>query len=86
MSSTDFREQVLQTLGVFEEELEFRLSAPITKEKIDAIVKLHEAEVERIIGEDETHWTDHWGQEHNVPTDAMSARNGLRAEQRKRNV
>lgn len=35
-----------------------------------------------VIGENETHWTDHWNEEHNVPTDTMNARNALRAELR----
>lgn len=37
-----------------------------------------------VIGDDETHWIDHFGIEHNVPTDGMNARNNLRAEARQR--
>lgn len=37
-----------------------------------------------LIGEKETHWTDHFGDEHNVPTDGMNARNSLRDELRQK--
>lgn len=37
-----------------------------------------------LIGEDETHWTDHWGEEHNSITDTMRERNSMRAELRQK--
>lgn len=35
-------------------------------------------QIEAAIGEDERCWTDHFGVGHNVPTDGMDFRNGLR--------
>ena len=50
--------------------------------ELDAILSAVYEATRGVIGEDETHWTDHWGEEHNSLTDNMTSRNGLRKEQR----
>lgn len=39
-------------------------------------------EIDAVIGANETHWIDRWGEEHNVPTDDMMARNDARDDMR----
>lgn len=48
----------------------------------DILKQLIKDTCEKVIGKDETRWTDHWGEEHNSITNDMSSRNSLRSKQR----
>lgn len=52
-----------------------------TYQEAKALLKtywLSKSDVIKAIGPNETHWVDHFGDEHNVHTDSMNARNELR--------